>query len=366
MTPDDVDPARLIFIHEHWLQDIIDVMPCLGLRMAEVAGVAPSRDGHIRLSRSLKANARVAPGPEYIFHTGIFYALYDLAAELAVVPNFPGVPELPEPVTRPEPAVSQRYVNYAPKEADAARRAVPSIQLKVPQERIGVFGGLWLSALSFIYLHEQQHFLRGHLLYLDQEFRLSAWQESAGRSAQTRVDAITSCALEWDADMNAVVATLQAAFSVSDHSLSLFAQESVEQEIVVAVSGAMLAMAVLGASDRSEEHDADNRLHPSPAYRVLCVLSVLRLFLDHVELAEEKAASCIRMIVQIANLAFNRAGIYDDLEWALKMYVGDLEETHELQQERLRIVMRADAIQEKIAYYTGQIDALFPEAIRPE
>jgi hypothetical protein len=366
MTLDEMDPARLIFIHEHWLQDIIAVMPYLGLRMAEVAGVEPSQDGHIRLGRSLQANARVDPGPEYIFHAGIFYALYDLAAELAVVPNFPGVPELQEPVTRPEPAVKHRYVNYTPTAAHPGREAVPSIPLNVPSGRVGVFGGLWLSALSFIYLHEQQHFLRGHLLYLEQEFQLSTWRESAGRSVQNRVDSLTSCALEWDADMNAVVSTLQAAFTVSNIRLSLFSQESVEQEIVVAVGGAMLAMAVLGASDRAVKHAVSSRLHPSPAYRVLCVLSVLRLFLDHVEIAEEKAASCIRMVVQIANLAFNKVGIYDDLEWALKMYVGDLEETHELQQERLRIVMRADAIQEKIEHYTEQINALFPEAIRQE
>jgi len=378
VTLDDVDPARLLAVKDGWLDYLKAVLPLLGLRMSQVAGVAPERDGHIQVRDVPRANAAVRAGPRYVFTAGMFYALYDLAAELALVSNYPGVTLLAAQPARPTPAVVRRYVNYTPRPDPAGvgrpvsdtssktRFRPPAIAFEVPPERYDLFAGLWLSALSFIYLHEQQHFLRGHLLFLDREFHVSEWmeavkEEAVKEEASSRVDTLTACALEWDADMNAVVATLQAAHSLRSPRLAAVAGAPPEEQIATAVSGALLAMAVLGAADRDLNPNPEDRRHPTPAYRILTVLTVLRLFLNETALTEAQSAQAIRTAVQAANLAFNRVDAYDDLEVALKMYVGDLDPSHELFSERTRVVLRADAIQEQIDGYSGQIDLLFPE-----
>ncbi len=272
----------LLRLDEEWRKRIEQALPNFGVLLARANGLSPHLDGRFTVSRSYKVNAQVRLGPEYIIHQGALLALMDVAAILACNADF--MPDyFPTAFMAPNivPNVKARFLDYKPLDEG---KMLPEFVPQVPKDRVEVFAEVFVSAVSFLLLHEQAHFLNGHFEYYRQVYGAAEYLEAADSSSNPTDDPLTRRALEIDADATACGIHLLSAVKYDDEyndfQMTREALYGHEKEVIIHFVGCAVMMALLSYVDAHSKVEKEKRTHPRAAIRFMVLEGIFHSFLE--------------------------------------------------------------------------------------
>ncbi len=262
----------------------------------------------VTLDKNLAVNASVSRAQDgyahYTITAGAIAALMDVSASLSATEGF--FPELPitgvvhETRTIYDSSHFLEYYELAGKHG----MAIPLIPLRAvfnDPVRDALRGVLFDLTCRFLMLHEQMHFIRGHLHYLYGKDAPTAFDEIPA-TPQKIVSSAKRRALELDADGSAFM-TLITSFEDRDVVLGPFGKNITNQwewTRIVSVS-ALSVMILFSVADESLGESSD-RSHPSPQARMLNVLDALSAHLaDQTERAPEMER--VKLFKDVATIA---------------------------------------------------------------
>jgi len=327
-----------------WRHRVEQVLPKLALRIATAQGMDPAIDGSFEIGSSRKCNAHALPGPRFRINEGAILALIDLAAALSLDATFAAdrgvIPANTPPA--PGPKVVERFFDYTREDRSAI---YPDWGVKVPTSRVSVFSDVYLSGLSFLILHEQAHFLEGHLAYCEAKWGAVEWLEAVESGVQEGPDPITACALELDADATAISTYLYTAV-LGGNATPLTRQwlRDHEENVMQYFVGAATAMALLSFVDRQLNPEMKKRRHPSPALRFIALAVCFDAFLRECGLDDEEIDDLFSRALHECRSSYRLLGVMDELASALLARAGQLAENHPLQRERGAVLHRLNEL----------------------
>jgi hypothetical protein len=230
-------------------------------------------------------------------------------------------------------AVKGRYWDY--RRADD-REGFPDFdrgQLLQKTDQIATF---FVYGLGYLLLHEQYHYLNGHLAFLGQGSKLLPFLEVNEGDVTNPADPLTCRALEWDADTHAAVMHfVAAAGSVEDPPLTGQRLEEVRENVVASFVGASALMGLLSVADRARNVKLGDRCHPSAALRTLMLLRTYDEYLRGRNARDEDVAALVSDALLQLRRIYDHLGVRNELEQALQAFARELPEDHPLQHERI-------------------------------
>lgn len=332
-----MDTVGLFQFDHGWRQRIEASLPKLALRIAAASGLDPAIDGMFEVSSDRRCNAAAFPGPRFRINEGAILGLIDLALALAADETFATdrgtIPTRISP--RKEPEVHRRFFDYTRKDNTPG---YPDLAMEVPKDRVPVFSEVYLSGLSFLILHEQGHYLEGHLAYCKTKWGATEWLEATESGHRKGPVPLTACALEWGADAFAISTYLYSAVRGAGAApLTREWLHNNENNVVQYFVGAAAAMALLSYVDRQINRDPGERRHPSPAFRYMTLETAFEAFLRGCGCADEEIDTLFSRALHECRPIYRLLGVTQDLAFALQARMGVLADNHHIQIERRNI-----------------------------
>jgi len=263
------------------------------------------------LNDDLRVNASVGRDVDgyaiYTITAGAIAALADVSLTLSATNDF--FPEVQMKGEAIETHTSYDRSHFVAYDQLRGRQPLPHIPIRIIKNdpvRISLGASLFDIASRFLMLHEQMHFIRGHLHYLFGATAPGALEEIP-RAETTLLPAVESRALELDADGSAF-ATLLAAFEQRDVMLGDFKPLITDRwgwyrVVTVAVLGVMMLLSIAD----EENHVESERRHPSTQVRMLNLLGVLTMHAR--EMADFTAGSPHPTIIRLFKDVATTSGV---------------------------------------------------------
>lgn len=217
--------------------------------------------------------------------------------------------------------------------------------------------------LSYLLLHEQGHFVQGHLGYASLPHAVVEWFEASDVNKHSHIDSLTSRALEWDADAFAGTTHFFAMVAPGKQAEQPLTREWLlgqEKELILSWAGAVATSGLLCVADRSITRTASERRHPSSAYRTMTLLVALDTFLQECGFNEDESDDLIARAIKEGRIVYRHFGVMDELASALLCRAGRLDNDHPLHQERISIIRRRNQIESDLERYRQEVLENFP------
>jgi hypothetical protein len=311
MNKSTLDDPGLMRIDSEWRARVESTLPYLSMRVAVANEVDPRMDGILKIGEEQKVNAEVNIGgewPVYTINTGSFYALFDLVHQYIDISHGgclrDGISE-----AYLSPVSDKRFRDYTQMNRNGPHWHRYSFESGTSNHRVS---SLVTAGISFLILHEQSHYFRGHVrLVRAHARRLQAsdiWFEAGGAGTDDHETARMMRALEWDADLYAMSMLLRTSPFESDREpLTRGWLHGNETAVIDSYLGASAVMLLLNANGNLAGVDKKTNKHPSASVRLTSLINVLKsVFVTcgmtqteisrHLEYAEEQIGAMTKIL----------------------------------------------------------------------